>query len=372
MSTYTNDLSELNKQNQELKSQLYDIEVQIGHKIIKDSNTTIEPDLKAEYIAIQSELETKNKDLEILKELEKTIYDAESEITTEKKSISESEKKLDSMLLDLGITLYGNYSSDLASSFGVQYAEISQEIKDIEDINIQKEILKQEMEKQGFFSKLMTQTKVAGLNMSLASHTKKKEDALRKGAKICLENGVITQENGGESYVECANVKTAIENSNNRINFLSEELTKSKEKLGSMEKENKLKQQIEEFATKLNDVANQLGHTFDKQYVTRDAEILVDFPQGFEDDLKKVLELKKQLKIVHRNCEIVQLSGQIESALKTIETISGEITENKNKIEELKERNKNLSKRLTEAEEAKTNLLEKRKVLEEEAKKDNE
>ena len=65
--SYTNELSELNKQNQELKSELYDIEVLIGHKIIKDSNTTIEPELKSEYFSIQSDLEAKNKDLEISK-----------------------------------------------------------------------------------------------------------------------------------------------------------------------------------------------------------------------------------------------------------------------------------------------------------------
>lgn len=366
--SYTNELLELNKQNQELKSELYGIEVLIGHKIIKDSNTTIEPDLKSEYFSIQSDLEAKNKDLEVLKELEKSIEDAESEISTEKKSIAESEKNLDSKLLDLGISLYDNYTSDLTSTFGVHYGEINQEIKNIEDINIQKEILKQEMEKQGFFSKLMTQTKVAGLNMSLSSHTKKKEDALRKGAKVCLENGVITQETGGNSYIECANIKTSIETSSNRINLLTDEITKSKEKLNSMEKENKLKQQIEELSGKLNTVANQLGHAFDKQYVTRDAEILVDFPQGFEEDLNKVLDLKKQLKIVNRNCEIVQLSGQIEAAEKTVETINGEISENKAKIAELTERNENLSKRLAEAEEAKATLVEKRKTLEDEAK----
>lgn len=366
--SYTNELLELNKQNQELKSELYGIEVLIGHKIIKDSNTTIEPDLKSEYFSIQSDLEAKNKDLEVLKELEKSIEDAESEISTEKKSIAESEKNLDSKLLDLGISLYDNYTSDLTSTFGVHYGEINQEIKNIEDINIQKEILKQEMEKQGFFSKLMTQTKVAGLNMSLSSHTKKKEDALRKGAKVCLENGVITQETGGNSYIECANIKTSIETSSNRINLLTDEITKSKEKLNSMEKENKLKHQIEELSGKLNTVANQLGHAFDKQYVTRDAEILVDFPQGFEEDLNKVLDLKKQLKIVNRNCEIVQLSGQIEAAEKTVETINGEISENKAKIAELTERNENLSKRLAEAEEAKATLVEKRKTLEDEAK----
>ena len=56
-----------------------------------------------------------------------------------------------------------------------------------------------------------------------------------------------------------------------------------------MEKENKLKQQIEELSGKLNSVANQLGHVFDKQYVTRDAEVLVEFPKGFEEELSEKL-----------------------------------------------------------------------------------
>ena len=64
----------------------------------------------------------------------------------------------------------------------------------------------------------------------------------------------------------------------------------------------------------------------------------------------------------------MQLSGQIEAAEKNVETINGEISENKAKIAELSERNENLSKRLAEAEDAKKTLVEKRTVLEEEAK----
>ena len=94
----------------------------------------------------------------------------------------------------------------------------------------------------------------------------------------------------------------------------------------------------------------------------------MEFPKGFEEELNKVLDLKKQLKIVNRNCEIVQLSGQIEAAEKNVETINEEISENKAKIAELSERNENLSKRLAEAEDAKKTLVEKRTVLEEEAK----
>ena len=372
MNNYTSELSELNKQNQELKNALYDVEVRIGHNLVKNSNSTIEADLKSKYLSIQNDLETATKDLETLKELEKAINEAEAEIASERKNISELEKKLDSKFLDLGNTLYEHYDSSLASNFGVQYAEISEEIKTIEDINIQKEILKQEMEKQGFFTKLMTQTKIAGLNMSVSSHTKKKEDALKKGAKICFENGVITAENGGDIYLECSNYKTLIENSTSRIAFLSDDLAKSKEKLSSMDKEKKIQQRIDDFTTDLNDTANQLGHIFDKQYVTRDAEILAEFPEGFESDLKEVLELKKQLKIVHRNCEIVQLSGQIEAAEKSMESISDEMAENEAKIKELTERNENLSSRLSEAETAKLALIEKRAALEEEAKKDAE
>ena len=371
MNNYTSELSELNKQNQELKNALYDVEVRIGHNLVKNSNSTIEADLKSKYLSIQNDLETATKDLETLKELEKAINEAEAEIASERKNISELEKKLDSKFLDLGNTLYEHYDSSLASNFGVQYAEISEEIKTIEDINIQKEILKQEMEKQGFFTKLMTQTKIAGLNMSVSSHTKKKEDALKKGAKICFENGVITAENGGDIYLECSNYKTLIENSTSRIAFLSDDLAKSKEKLSSMDKEKKIQQRIDDLTTDLNDTANQLGHIFDKQYVTRDAEILAEFPEGFESDLKEVLELKKQLKIVHRNCEIVQLSGQIEAAEKSMESISDEMAENEAKIKELTERNENLSSRLSEAETAKLALIEKRATLEEEAKKES-
>ena len=120
----------------------------------------------------------------------------------------------------------------------------------------------------------------------------------------------------------------------------------------------------------LKEIASQIGHTYAKQYVTRDAEILVDFPEENKAALEKVLKIKSDLKIVHRNCEILQLSGKIEAAEKDIEHISAEIKENKTKIEEIKEKNKNLAKNLTEVEETMASLKEKRAALEEEAKQD--
>jgi len=370
MSTIVEDLAELNNKNQELKFELYEVEASLGHGIVDNPNVSVDEELKSEYFLIQNDLDRKNEALDLLHEIQKKIYDSEAEIAKEKKTVFESEKKLESLLVDLGANLYNNYDSNLASTFGIHYAEANQEIKEIEDLNAQKEILKQEMENQGFFSKLMTQTKVAGINMSLASHSKKKEEALRKGAKICLDNEVITKENGGEIYGDCVNLKNIVEGGNNRIKLLTEEISGSKEKLLEIENEKKLDQQITDLIKKLKDIASQIGHTYAKQYVTRDAEILVDFPEENKAALEKVLKIKSDLKIVHRNCEILQLSGKIEAAEKDIEHISAEIKENKTKIEEIKEKNKNLAKNLTEVEETMASLKEKRAALEEEAKQD--
>lgn len=372
MNTYTKTLSELNKQNQDLKLELYDLEKQIGHKLVTEENNGTEAELKTEYLSVSTLLNEKKSNLETLKTLENKIDESESEISQEKKNIQESEKNLDSLLLDLGTSIFENYNSDLASVFGVQYNEINQIISNIEDLQVQKETLKAEMEKQGFFSKLMTQTKIAGINMSISSQTKKKEDMLKKGAKICLDNEVVTQENGGEYFSECSNLKVAIESSNNRIKFLTEEISNAKSRISELEKESKLNQVIQETSNRLDGIANQIGHAFGKQYVTRDAEILLDFPKNFEEELKEVLRLKKELKIVNRNCEIVQLLGQIKSVEENIKSLNDDVEANKKKIDELKEKNKNLAKKISEAETAKTQLQEKKAALEEEAKADGE
>lgn len=372
MNTYAKTLSELNKKNQELKLELYDLEKQIGHKLILEENNGTEAELKTEYLSVSTLVNEKKSDLETLKDLENKIDDSENEISQEKKNIQEADKKLDSLLLDLGTSIFENYNSDLASVFGVQYNEINQTKSNIEDLQAQKETLKVEMEKQGFFSKLMTQTKIAGINMSISSQSKKKEDMLKKGAKICLDNGVVTQENGGEYFSECSNLKVSIENSNNRIKFLTEEIATTKSRINDFEKESKLNQLIQENLNILDGIANQIGHAFGKQYVTRDAEILLDFPKNFEDDLKEVLRLKKELKIVNRNCEIVQLLGQIKSVEENIKSLNDDIEANKKKIDELKEKNKNLAKKITETETVKNQLEEKKAALEEEAKADGE
>lgn len=372
MNTYSSTLVELNNKNQELKTKLYDLEAVIGHKLATEDKTETEAELKTEFSNVKQNLDKKLAERDTLREIENNIDETEKEIATEKKIIQENEKNIENLLLELGKNLYENYNSDLASVFGVQHEEISQEINTLEDLNNQKENLKLEMEKQGFFSKLMTQTKIAGLNIAISSHTKKKEDTLKKGAKLCLDNEVVTQENGGEVFYNSVNLKNAIDTSNKRIILLTEDLAKSKEKLGKMEKDSKLKHEIEDLMLDLDNIANKIGHAFGKLYVTRDAEILMEFPKDYEEDLTSVLELKKELKFVHRDIEIVELSKEIEATEKSIKNMNEEITSNKEKIEELKEKNKKITKLLGDAEKSKDNLVTKKTALEAEVEKDKE
>ena len=55
-----------------------------------------------------------------------------------------------------------------------------------------------------------------------------------------------------------------------------------------------------------------------------------------------------------------------------IKSLNDDVEANKKKIDELKEKNKNLAKKISEAETAKTQLQEKKAALEEEAKADGE
>lgn len=370
MNTYTKTLSELNAKNQSLKDELYKIEVGLGHKLIENENTEIDENLKSEYEVLKTNLDEKKQDLEILNNLETKIDDSEKEISEEKKKTHEAEKNLDSLLLELGTNLYSNYNKDFASVWGLHYDEINQLNQNIEDLTQQKETLKEEMEKQGFFTKLMTQTKVAGLNVSISSQNRKREDMLKRVAKLCFDNEVVTQENGGEVFVECSNLKVSIDDSNERIKFLQEEIVNARNKVGEMEKSHRLKQGIQDFSDSLDEVANKIGHSYGKFYVTRDAEILMDFPELFKVELNSVLEYKKQLKIVNREFDIVSLSGQIEAAEKTIKSKNDELDSNKKKIEDLQKINIEILKQIEEVEKAKIELIEKRSTLEAEAEND--
>ena len=114
MSNYAKELEELTKEKNTLDAKLSREEIDVGHEIFKSSESSIKTEDNAEYTKIQSDLSTKQFELEELLKLEKDISDSENEISQEKKSIIESEKKLDSLLLDLGTALYNNYNSDLA------------------------------------------------------------------------------------------------------------------------------------------------------------------------------------------------------------------------------------------------------------------
>ena len=77
MNTYTKTLSELNKQNQDLKLELYDLEKQIGHKLVTEENNGTEAELKTEYLSVSTLLNEKKSNLSVDFLLKMNIIDYE-------------------------------------------------------------------------------------------------------------------------------------------------------------------------------------------------------------------------------------------------------------------------------------------------------
>jgi hypothetical protein len=374
-------LSELKQICTEQKKKSQNIQSEIGFSLLSQNDSSIlEDDLNKYKFSLE-----KSKENDLLAEKAKSksleIENVQEEISSTKKQLDELKTKQDVAYLELGQVLYSNYRESYAEFFKQYFDELTELDKRIESLESQSEVLKSQIETQGFFGKLVNQVKLTSSTTSVNSVKKKKESVMQKAGSAVVSAGKIDfiryQENIEYSILSVLDNIQYLKSESDGILQKQQELTSTekvlkdefdniaigsnlKSKLSHIEKSNS---ELQHERTK---IALKVGTEFSSKYVSEKAEkfegfdsmqqsypALVDLVECFSAIVKAELQL-----------ELYQTESDIESCVARIANMQQSIIANEKKIETLKENNTQLAQKITTEGEVKDSLLRKKSELE--------
>ena len=381
MSATLKQLSELKQICTEQKKKTQNIQTEIGFSLLSQSDSSVLVDDLNRYNA--SLEKSKENDLLAQKTKEKSfeIENIQEKISLVKKDVEDLQIKQNLACLDLGQVLYSNYREAYADFFKPFYDEISELDKRLESLESQSEVLKSQIETQGFFGKLVNQVKLTSSATSVNSAKKKKEGVFQKAGSAVVSSGKIdfirSQENIEYSILsvienieriknDLAQVLEEQHNLNEKEKSLKDEFAKMaeglnlKSKLSHIEKANFDQQQ------ERTKIAFKVGEEFSKKYISETGEKFSEF-DSMQVSYPALVDLSEAFNAINKaeiQLEIYQTESDIESCVARISNMQQTIIANENKIENLKSNNIQLAEKITSEGEVKDSLLRKKSELE--------
>ncbi|MEE0878878.1 MAG: hypothetical protein UH788_06345 [Treponemataceae bacterium] len=381
MSATLKQLSELKQICTEQKKKAQNIQTEIGFSLLSQSDSSVLVDDLNRYNA--SLEKSKENDLLAQKTKEKSleIENVQEKISLVKKDVEDLQTKQNLACLDLGQVLYSNYREAYADFFKPFYDEISELDKRLESLESQSEVLKSQIETQGFFGKLVNQVKLTSSTTSVNSAKKKKEGVFQKAGSAVVSSGKIdfirSQENIEYSILsvienieriknDLAQVLEEQHNLNEKEKSLKDEFAKMaeglnlKSKLSHIEKANFDQQQ------ERTKIAFKVGEEFSKKYISETGEKFSEF-DSMQVSYPALVDLSEAFNAINKaeiQLEIYQTESDIESCVARISNMQQTIIANENKIENLKSNNIQLAEKITSEGEVKDSLLRKKSELE--------
>ena len=374
-------LSELKQICTEQKKKAQSIQTEIGFSLLSQGDCGIsENDLNKYNESLEK---SKQNDLlaEEVKSKSLEIENIQEELLAIKKQLEESQAKQNQEFIELAEVLYANYRDSYADFFKTFHDEISELNNKLQGLESQSEVLKSQIETQGFFGKLVNQVKLTSSASSVNSAKKKKESVLQKAGSLVVSQGKIdfirSQENLEYSILTVLDkvqnsqfvVDEILQKQKNLISTeksLKDEFAKIAEganlkaKLSNLEKNNELQQQTR------SKIALSVGEEFSKKYISDKGEkfdgydsvvqnfpAFVDLAESFDAISKAEIQL-----------EIYQTESDIESCVSRIYNMQQTIISNEKKIETLKSNNTQLAEKITSEGDLKDSLLRKKSELE--------
>ena len=374
-------LSELKQICTEQKKKAQSIQTEIGFSLLSQGDCGIsENDLNKYNESLEK---SKQNDLlaEEVKSKSLEIENIQEELLATKKQLEESQAKQNQEFIELAEVLYANYRDSYAEFFKTFHDEISELNNKLQGLESQSEVLKSQIETQGFFGKLVNQVKLTSSASSVNSAKKKKESVLQKAGSLVVSQGKIdfirSQENLEYSILTVLDkvqnsqfvVDEILQKQKNLTSIeksLKDEFAKIAEganlkaKLSNLEKNNELQQQTR------SKIALSVGEEFSKKYISDKGEkfdgydsvvqnfpAFVDLAESFDAISKAEIQL-----------EIYQTESDIESCVSRIYNMQQTIISNEKKIETLKSNNTQLAEKITSEGDLKDSLLRKKSELE--------
>jgi hypothetical protein len=380
MSATLKQLSELKQICTEQKKKAQNIQTEIGFSLLSQSDSSVLADDLNRYNA--SLEKSKENDLLAQKTKEKSleIENIQEKISLVKKDVEDLQIKQNLACLDLGQVLYSNYREAYADFFKPFHDEISELDKRLESLESQSEVLKSQIETQGFFGKLVNQVKLTSSTTSVNSAKKKKEGVFQKAGSAVVSSGKIdfirSQENVEYSILSVLDNIERIKNDLAQVieeqQILNEKEKSLKDEFANMAEGSNLKSKLSHIEKANFDqqqerikIALKVGEEFSKKYISETGEKFPEF-DSMQVSYPALVDLSEAFNAINKaeiQLEIYQTESEIEACGSRISNMQQTIVSNEKKIENLKASNLQLSDKITSEGELKDSLLIKKAEL---------
>lgn len=346
MSPYSKNISVLNQKNDSLKKELSSVETQLGFLYLDDAACPEES--VSRYNELKTEFQHLMGTLTEIKNLETKKKDLSADIQNMKTEIAGLVAKESSLMMTLGIALYGQSNAASVPSFSKAYEEATGFAEKITALKTQAEQMTESLELQNVFSRVVTKVKINSISMSINSQQKKLDAALVAGAKAVVEAQDLDETLKCPAYETCLSFRNEWNKARINLEALQDELQNVDVTLADYGKKLLVQEKADAKNSEIDAFAFQVGHSFDKKYITRDGEKLTDFPEQYSEGLSRVLSLRGELASVNRRLDILHYSEQIDAACHAREIMEKEVLANNEKIKKIQSHNAELQLRMDE------------------------
>lgn len=372
-------LSELMKKKTFLTSETLVLETLLGHSIIKNTTTSVSQETQNLY---QEYDEKKGEIKENILHIQALV----SEKTKVYHSIAETKDRISSLTgqwsvwyKTLGQVLYAHYGSQYSDIFGVFYSDAAVQEHRIKDAEKAVEDLKVEMEKQGFFTRLVSQVKYISANNTVSSYRLRRDSILEKGGKAVFESGKLSELLSKDlvnpvierAYQSCLSLQSDIATEEKKVVELTDQESSLQIQLSSLgatgngeKRIADLEDEKEKLQKEQDSIAQVQGHDFSVLYVTKEGDTITDFPVEYKELLVEIQRKRQELVSISRRIKMLELEAEISSLVTKINQYENTIAGNEKKIEQYTNQNKDLHIKIEESLNEKHALLATKTKLE--------
>jgi hypothetical protein len=372
-------LSELMKKKSFLSSETLVLETLLGHSIIKNIPSSV----SQETLKLYEEYDEKKEEIKgnIL-----NIQGLVSEKTKLYHSIAETKDRISSLTgqwpvwyKTLGQVLYAHYSSQYSDIFGVFYSDAAVQEHRLQDAQKAVEDLKAEMEKQGFFTRLVSQVKYISANNTVSSYNLRRDSILEKGGKAVFESGKLSELIAKglvntvieRAYQSCLSLQSDISTEEKKVAELTDQESSLQIQLSSLGATGNgdrriadLEEEKEKLQKEQDSIAQIQGHDFSILYVTIDGDIITDAPEEYRALITEIQRKREELVSISRRIKMLELDAEVSSLVTKISQYENTIAGNEKKIQQYTNQNIDLQVKIEETLNEKHALMAEKTKLE--------
>jgi len=293
-----------------------------------------------------------------------------SEIESQKildAEIKELSKEWSDLLKDFGKLLLENYSPVFADFLGESFAEYETQKAVIKNIEEKIDTERAEIEKMGFFSKILNQVKLSTTSANLTGQERKLQKLYVDVGHLGVQASVFTREEAKDFDQEILDAhtkalqrqeslnekKVLLANAQNAEQLIAQNI----DAIGPKGSFNKKTIALEKQALDIQiDIENQyaiIGEAFIDEKIGNEVKKAVKKTDDMDDGLfaliKEAAEIQKTIRNNEKKIAYIDLEAEIATKERQKKHMQQNIIQNNESIERLKEQNEGLSNKITAA-----------------------